>query len=268
MSRQAAVPESARNLLSWEDLGAQPAGRAFRRSLAELLRRPGAFFRKMALTGGLHEPVAFFAIVLGAVIVLAFPAALAYFVLMQPDPARMAPEVYARYVLAAQGTGLALVLLPVALAAGAGAMVLLGTLFHLAGKPFGARNWEGSAQRLALLGLGGAGAAGGGAGAAAGRQPGRLPARAAAGGGALDAAGRHGRGAGGGRGAAAGPDDGGLRGGVRAGAGAGRGGGVCRVRGGGGGGMRVGGLALGWPGAWCAFALAGLAVAALRRGGE
>ncbi len=136
--------ESAPELLSWEDLGAQPAGRAFRRSLAELLLHPGAFFRKMALTGGLHEPVAFFAFVLGAVIVLAFPAALACFLLMRPDPARMAPEVYARYALAAQGTGLALVLLPVALAAGAGAMVLLGTVFHLAGKPFGARNWEGS----------------------------------------------------------------------------------------------------------------------------
>jgi hypothetical protein len=135
---------SAPELLSWEDLGAQPAGRAFRRSMGELLCHPASFFHKMALTGGLHEPVTFFSIVLAAVIVLAFPTALAYLAVMQPDPVRMAPGLYARYVLAAQGTGLALVLLPVTLAAGAGTMVLLGTVFHLAGEPFGARNHEGS----------------------------------------------------------------------------------------------------------------------------
>jgi hypothetical protein len=136
--------DAARELLDWEDLGAQPAARAFRASLTELLRRPAAFFRKMALSGGLHEPVTFFALILGAVVVLAFPAALSYFSLMRPDPARASQEVYGRYMLAAQGTGLALVLLPAVLAAGAGAMMLLGTAFHLAGKPFGARNWEGS----------------------------------------------------------------------------------------------------------------------------
>ncbi len=146
--------EAAADLLSWEDLGAQPSGRAFRRSLAELLRHPAAFYRKMALTGGLHEPVAFFAVALGAVVVLAFPAALAYYLLMRPDPARMAPEVYARYVLVTQGTGVALVLLPVALAVGAGAMVLLGTVFHLAGKPFGTRNWEGSVSVWLYAGAG------------------------------------------------------------------------------------------------------------------
>lgn len=144
MSQQPATTRDAEGLLSWEDLGAQPAGRAFRRSLGELLRRPGAFFSKMAVSGGLHEPAAFFALVLGGVVVLAFPAALAYFGLMQPDPARVPQEVYARYVLAAQGTGLAVVLLPLVLAVGAGAMLLLGTAFHLAGRLFGARNWEGS----------------------------------------------------------------------------------------------------------------------------
>ncbi len=146
--------EAAADLLSWEDLGAQPSGRAFRRSLGELLRHPAAFYRKMALTGGLHEPVAFFAVALGAVVVLAFPAALAYYLLMRPDPARMAPEVYARYVLVTQGAGVALVLLPVALAVGAGAMVLLGTVFHLAGKPFGTRNWEGSVSVWLYAGAG------------------------------------------------------------------------------------------------------------------
>jgi len=135
---------TANDLLSWEDLGSQPACRAFRGSLAELLRHPGAFFSKVALSGGLHEPVAFFAVCLGAVVLLAFPAALAYFGLMRPDPGRVPQEVYARYVLVAQGTGLAVVLLPLVLATGAGAMVALGTAFHLGGKLFGLRNWEGS----------------------------------------------------------------------------------------------------------------------------
>jgi len=141
MSPQAVTTD---DVLSWEDLGSQPAGRAFRRSLCELLSRPAGFYRKMALSGGLHEPVAFFAICLGAVVLLAFPAALAYFFLVRPDPGRMPYELYARYVLVTQGTGLAVVLLPLVLAAGAGAVVALGTAFHLGARLFGARNWEGS----------------------------------------------------------------------------------------------------------------------------
>jgi hypothetical protein len=132
------------HLLAWENLGAQPARRAFRRSLWELLVRPGSFFRKMAVTGGLDEPIAFFAIVLTALILVSFPAALAYFGLAAPDPERMAAEVYRSYVLPARLAGLVLVLLPVAVVGASVAAVLLGTLFHVGGKTFGAHNWEGS----------------------------------------------------------------------------------------------------------------------------
>lgn len=130
--------------LSWENLGAQPAGRAFRESTGELLAHPDRFFRKMAVSGGLHEPLTFFALVLAVGVVLAFPAALACFGLSPSDPAERMTRAYQFPAAAARWTGFVLVLLPVVLMVGSTLMVLLGTLFHVAGKPFGARNWEGS----------------------------------------------------------------------------------------------------------------------------
>lgn len=131
-------------LLSWENRGAHPPGRAFRSSLRELLLSPGGFFRKMALTGGLLEPLTFFLVVLCAVIFAAFPAALAAFGATTPGPGALVAEEYTRRLLPLQAAGLALALFPFVLAAVAGAMVFLGTLFHLGGKLFGSRNWEGS----------------------------------------------------------------------------------------------------------------------------
>jgi hypothetical protein len=147
MNRDTALAENAveqAELLSWEDLGSRPAGRAFRQSLMELLARPGSFFRKMALSGGLHEPLAFFAVILTLAVVVGFPAALSYYGLAAPDPERVAPEVYQTYVLPVRWSGLLLVLLPLVVVAGGAATVLLGTLFHAGGKAFGTRNWEGS----------------------------------------------------------------------------------------------------------------------------
>jgi len=141
-AEQSGGPED--QLLAWENLGAQPARHAFGRSLWELLVRPGSFFRKMAVTGGLDEPIAFFALVLTALILVSFPAALAYFGLAAPDPERMAPEVYRGYVLPARLTGLSLVVLPLAVVGASVVAVLLGSLFHMGAKAFGARNWEGS----------------------------------------------------------------------------------------------------------------------------
>ncbi|MCD6417021.1 MAG: hypothetical protein J7M08_10075 [Planctomycetes bacterium] len=139
------APNTAQaGLLSWEDLGRQPAGRAFRRSLALLLRRPPDFFGRMAQSGGLHEPVTFFLIVLGALIVLAFPAALALLGLIAPDPAKTPADLYQLQILPSRVCGLLLVLLPLALVAAATVMVLLGTLFQVGGRPFGAGGWEAS----------------------------------------------------------------------------------------------------------------------------
>jgi hypothetical protein len=137
------APEE-RGPLSWESLGAQPAGRAFRRSLAELLARPRRFFRRMALNGGLHEPLTFFALMLAAAVVLSFPAALSYFGVAAPDPDQVSPDVYRAYALPARWSGMLLVLLPLVLVGAGVAMVLLGTLFHAGSKPFGTGNWEGS----------------------------------------------------------------------------------------------------------------------------
>lgn len=141
---QQAKTEPRQELLSWESLSGGPARTAFGRSLAELLVRPGRFYGKMALNGGLFEPLAFFAIVLGVGIVFAFPAALTYLQLSAPDPEKLGAEAYAAALLPARTTGLLLVLLPLVLAAACGVMVLLGTVFHAGAKPFGARNWEGS----------------------------------------------------------------------------------------------------------------------------
>jgi hypothetical protein len=130
--------------LAWESLGAHGTARAFRTSLVELLLRPGAFFRKMALTGGLNEPMSFFGILLAVAVVVAFAAALGTVLMGRPATGHMPAEQYMRLVLPAQVTGLASVLLPLVVALVAGAMVFLGTLFHAAAKPFGAANWEGS----------------------------------------------------------------------------------------------------------------------------
>jgi hypothetical protein len=131
-------------LLAWENLGAQPARQAFRKSLAELMLRPGRFFRAMAVSGGLHEPLTFFAIVLTAAVIVAFPAALAYFGLAAPDPERVTAAVYRLHALPPRVAGLLLVLLPLTVAAACGAAVLLGTLFHVGGRPFSGGGWEGS----------------------------------------------------------------------------------------------------------------------------
>ncbi len=130
-------------LLSWENLGSRPAADAFRESLAELIVHPGEFFTKMAREGGLHEPLTFFVILLCGVIVLSFPAALAFFGAVAPDPVTDASG-YRMHQLPAQITGLLLVLLPVAAVVGVALMVVLGTLFHLPGKLFAPTNWEGS----------------------------------------------------------------------------------------------------------------------------
>ncbi len=131
-------------MLAWENLAAQPARRAMWQSMTELLARPTAFFSKMSLTGGLHEPLTFFALVLTAQLLLAFPAAITYFLLTAPTPGFVPAEQYRAHLLPVQATGLCLALLPFVLAAGCGAMVFLGTVFHLPGKLFGNRNWEGS----------------------------------------------------------------------------------------------------------------------------
>ena len=131
-------------LLSWEDLRSRGAFEAFRESLFELLFRPTRFFGKMALSGGLLEPLSFFCIVLGAVVLAAFAAAFAYFWLAAPDPATVSAEQYQEWMLLPEVTGMTLLLLPEVLAVSAGSMLLLGSLFHLPGRLFGARTWEGS----------------------------------------------------------------------------------------------------------------------------
>jgi len=136
--------QASGELLEWEDLGAVPAGRAFVVSLSDLLRRPARFFDRMAVTGGLHEPVTFFLVVLTATVVLAFLAALSFFALAAPDAAQLRAPVYSAYALPPRATMLALVLLPEVLVAGGVAMVVLGTLFHLGVRTCGVKNWEGA----------------------------------------------------------------------------------------------------------------------------
>jgi hypothetical protein len=111
--------------------------------MAELLVHPARFFGRMATTGGLHEPLTFFAVTLTTAILLAFPAALSHLGVAAPDPERSA-ELYALYVTPARVAGLLLVLLPLAVVVGCAKAVLLGSLFHAGGKVFGSRNWEGS----------------------------------------------------------------------------------------------------------------------------
>lgn len=133
-------------LLSWENLAGQPATRAFRQSMVELIKRPRVFFRKMAVNGGLHEPLTFFAVMAGAAVLAAFPAALAYLGARMPDPASLSATEYSAHTLAARLTGILAVLLPIVLLAAVTVMVALSALFHLAATLFGAREWEGSAS--------------------------------------------------------------------------------------------------------------------------
>ena len=142
----ASVPANAADgaPLAWEHLGSVPAAGAFRQALAGLLWRPHRFFARMAVTGGLYEPLTFFAILLAAAVAVAFPAALSYYGVAAPDRERVSADVYRFYVLPARVTGLLLVLLPLVVVAGSAAMVLLGSLYHAGAKAFGARNWEGS----------------------------------------------------------------------------------------------------------------------------
>jgi len=142
------------DVLPWEDLGARSAGSAFGAGLRDLMLHPRGFYARVAVSGGLHEPLMFFAVLLAATIVLAFLAALAYFGLAAPPvptgPAGLlalqsdALRAYELLALPSRGLTVALVLLPEVLVFGAAVMVGLGTLFHLGGKAFGTGPWEGS----------------------------------------------------------------------------------------------------------------------------
>jgi hypothetical protein len=142
------------DVVPWEDLGARSAGSAFAVALRDLMLHPRRFYSGVAVSGGLHEPLMFFAVLLGATILLAFLAALAYFGLAAP-PSQMgtagllalqSAEVRAYELLALPSRALTvtLVLLPEVLVFGAVAMVGLGTLVHLGGRLFGADPWEGA----------------------------------------------------------------------------------------------------------------------------
>jgi len=136
--------QDTKQFLTWENLGTQSPWRAFRQSAVDLLLRPGRFFDKMATSGGLREPLAFYWIVAGAMLLLSFPLALAYFGLVAPDPMSVSIEEYKGYLLTPRITGFLTVLAPVTLALGGILVVLEGSVFHLGARLFGARNWEGS----------------------------------------------------------------------------------------------------------------------------
>jgi len=130
--------------LSWEALGQGAPAAAFRRSMRDLLLQPGRFFGRMALDGGLHEPLTFFAVCLGALLLMAFPAALSYFGLTAPQPGQVAADVYRLHTLPCRITGLLVVLLPLVLVVAEAAMVVLGSVFRLPGRLFGESSWEGT----------------------------------------------------------------------------------------------------------------------------
>ncbi|MFO7956887.1 MAG: hypothetical protein R6X33_07280 [Candidatus Brocadiia bacterium] len=128
--------------LSWEALGEGSPAAAFRRSLRDLLLKPARFFGRMAVDGGLHEPLTFFAVCLGALLIVAFPAALSYFGLTAPEPGEAAADVYKLHTLPARITGLLLVLLPLVLVVADAVTVVLGSVFRLPGRLFGEAPWE------------------------------------------------------------------------------------------------------------------------------
>lgn len=143
-SPQSRMAPEADRMLAWEDLSARRPAAAFQDTLRELIFEQGKFFDRMAVTGGLREPLTFFWLLLAGGILMSFPLALAQFALTAPDPMQVSAEVYNLHLLPPRATGFLTVLLPVTLCLAGMAMVIQGTIFHLGGKFFGARNWEGS----------------------------------------------------------------------------------------------------------------------------
>jgi hypothetical protein len=103
-------------------------------ALRDLVVSPARFFSGMAVTGGLHEPVAFFVVLLCALVVVCLPLALCVAALGDGG-GRLA---------AVQGAALGFALLPFLLPAGSGLMVVLGTLFHLPARLLARPRWEGA----------------------------------------------------------------------------------------------------------------------------
>jgi hypothetical protein len=133
----------ASRLLSWENLGAQPASKAFLQSLWELALRPASFFDRMATSGGLREPLMFYWTMTTLLVVMSFPLALAHFGLTAPDASNVTAAAYNARLAAPRVTGFVTVLLPVALVAAGALALLCGTIFHLGARLFGAQDWEG-----------------------------------------------------------------------------------------------------------------------------
>jgi len=136
-------PQSVHEFLSWENLGAQSPWLAFRQSLRELVLDQKSFYDKMAVSGGLHEPLGFLWIALTALILPSFPLALAYFGLTAPDPGHVSVEEYNAYLLAPRVAGFATILLPLVLVLCGVLAVVCGSLLHVGSRLFGARSWEG-----------------------------------------------------------------------------------------------------------------------------
>jgi hypothetical protein len=139
-----AVQADSNTSLDWENRGDQTLPRAFLRGASELLFQPRIFFKKMATSGGLQEPLMFFWIIATVIILMAFPVAFARFEMTAPDPAKVSSSVYNRYLLAPRVAGFALALLPLVLGASGIALVAGGSLFHAGSRPFAKSSWEGS----------------------------------------------------------------------------------------------------------------------------
>lgn len=130
--------------LSWENLGERTPWSALRETLTDLARAPRGFFRRMAVSGGLYEPIGFLWVLLAALILPSFPLALAYFGLTAPAPEQVSVDVYNYHLLLPRATGIVTALLPLALVAGAAWALLCGTLLYLGSIPFGGSRWEGA----------------------------------------------------------------------------------------------------------------------------
>jgi len=144
--------ENEEQVLPWENLGAHHAWYAFRRTLAQLITNPRDFFSRMATSGGLHEPMTFFWMMMLAVILPSFPLALAYFGLTAPDPGQVSVEVYNAHLLVPRITGITTVLLPVALVLGGVLLVIFGSIYHAGAKWLGTDRWEGSVSLVSYAG--------------------------------------------------------------------------------------------------------------------
>ena len=140
----ASRPAESHGPLDWENLGAHPTGRAFWRTLKQLVFSQNTFFGRMATTGGLREPLMFMWLLLTAAIVMSLPLTLSHFALTAPDPASVSVETYNLHLLAPRVAGFLTTLLPFTLCVAGVLVVTGGTGFHLGAKFFGARNWEGS----------------------------------------------------------------------------------------------------------------------------